>query len=400
MSEQVLPVERHLRARVLELSEQIREHEGLVRALQAGEVDAVVMLEKEGASIARLKSDEPLYRTLVDALPQAVATVLTDGTIVYANAHLGRLVGISEDALLGAGLLDFVAEDDRARMSAVLRRAVGTPQQMDVAFRCVDGEAPALVSAIRLPISGVDTVGVVIVDARDQIARQAAEEASRAKDDLLAAVSHELRTPLTSIMGWVQLLELEFAETPRLDLAIKNLKNAVLAQSRIVDDLLDLSRSEKGSLNLRPRDFNLCEAIQVALSFVDLQARNKAVGVHVEMPEALPCHGDPDRLRQVFVNLFSNAVKFTYEGEVHVRAAREDGHLRVEVKDSGIGISADFLPFVFEPFSRGDRAKGFAGLGIGLAISRRIVEAHGGSISVDSDGPDKGATFTLRLPVA
>ncbi|HEX6179224.1 MAG TPA: PAS domain-containing sensor histidine kinase, partial [Thermoanaerobaculia bacterium] len=352
------------------------------------------------ASIARLKSDEPLYRTLVDALPQAVATVLTDGTIVYANAHLGRLVGISEDALLGAGLLDFVAEDDRARMSAVLRRAVGTPQQMDVAFRCVDGEAPALVSAIRLPISGVDTVGVVIVDARDQIARQAAEEASRAKDDLLAAVSHELRTPLTSIMGWVQLLELEFAETPRLDLAIKNLKNAVLAQSRIVDDLLDLSRSEKGSLNLRPRDFNLCEAIQVALSFVDLQARNKAVGVNVEMPEALPCHGDPDRLRQVFVNLFSNAVKFTYEGEVHVRAAREDGHLRVEVKDSGIGISADFLPFVFEPFSRGDRAKGFAGLGIGLAISRRIVEAHGGSISVDSDGPDKGATFTLRLPVA
>jgi PAS domain S-box-containing protein len=400
MTEQILPAEKQLRARIVELSERMREHESLVSALQGGEVDAVVVLEKGGVSIARLESDEPLYRTLVDTLPQAVATVLTDGTIVYANVHLGRLVGISDADLLGRALLDFVAEGDLARMNAVLRRAASAPQQTDITFRCVDGEAPALVSAMRLPIAGVDTIGVVIVDARDQIARQAAEEASRAKDDLLAAVSHELRTPLTSIMGWVQLLELELADTPRFELAIKNLKNAVLAQSRIVDDLLDLARSEKGSLNLQPREFNLCETIQMALSFIDLQARNKAVEVKAELPDALSCNGDPDRLRQVFVNLLSNAVKFTYAGEVSVRAVQEAGNLRIDVKDSGIGITADFLPFVFEPFSRGDRATGFAGLGIGLAISRRIVEAHGGSISVASDGPDKGATFTLRLPVA
>ena len=393
-------VEKILRSRVAELKEKVREHEGLVRALQAGEVDAVVVLQKDGATISHLKSDEPLYRTIVDALPQGVATLLSDGTIVYVNRHLAQVLGAPEDTLLGTNLLPHVAEVDRALFAAMLQRAVTSPQELAVTFEWVNGQAAVAVSAIRLPISGVDAIGIVAVDVRDQVARHAAEESSRAKDDLIASVSHELRTPLTSMMGWVQLLQLQLEDQPEHAAALVNLKNAVLAEIRIVDDLLDLSRSENGALSISEQEFDLRQPLRMAASFVNLQAQNKAVTLTIDLPERpIEVRGDPDRLRQVFVNLLSNAVKFTSRGEVAVRTKIEDGTVTTDVTDSGIGIVPEFLPFVFEPFRRGDRAQTYPGLGIGLAISRRLVEAHGGTITVRSEGAGKGATFSVKLPI-
>jgi PAS domain S-box-containing protein len=400
MTEMIASTENLLRSRVSELTERVREHESLVRALQGGEVDAVVVLQKDGASIQRLRDDEPLYRALVETLPQSVATVLSDGTIIYANRQLAAMIGIRGEMLLGQNLLTSVAQVDHARFLAILQEALTAPQQAGVSFRWVGGETPALVSATRLSMSGVDAVGLVIMDVHDQVARQAAEEASRAKDELLASVSHELRTPLTAIMGWIQLLEIELADDTRHTSALRNLKNAVLAEARIVDDLLDLSRTEQGALPLRVKEFDVREILQTAASFVDLQAQNKAIGLRLDVPDdAFTVRGDPDRLRQVFVNLLSNAVKFTAEGEVELRARREDGAVIVDVIDSGMGIMSEFLPFVFEPFRRSERAQSFPGLGIGLAIARRLIEAHGGAIAVASDGPNRGATFTVRLPL-
>src|SRR3954447_9512159 len=256
-----------------ELLRRIREHEDLVRALQGGEVDAVVVLDnEESARIARLQTDEPLYRTLVEALPQGVATVLADGTTVYANGHLASMIGTPAQSLLGQNLLNVVAEIDRPRFATMLQRAFTAPQESGFSFNWTTGEAPALVSAIRIPVDGTEAVGLVIVDVRDQVARHAAEEASRAKDELLASVSHELRTPLTSIMGWIQLLEIELKSNERLAPAIQNLKNAVMAETKIVDDLLDLAHSEKGSLYLRRKEVDLCETLRIAASFVEVQA--------------------------------------------------------------------------------------------------------------------------------
>jgi PAS domain S-box-containing protein len=388
-------------SRAAELRERAREHEELVRALQGGEVDAVVVFENDGAKISRLQTEEPLYRTMVEALPQGVATVLSDGTIVYANRHLASLIGTPTETLLGSNLLDTVSETDRPGFTAMLQLALIAPQESGTSFRWAAGEAPALVSAIRLPISGTEAVGLVIVDVRDQVALRAAEESSRAKDELLASVSHELRTPLTSIMGWIQLLELELAGEERVQPALKNLKNAVLAETKIVDDLLDLARSEKGSWTLLPTECDLWQSVRMAASFVEMQAQKKSVILKIDIPDGpLPVRGDPDRLRQVFLNLLSNAVKFTDQGEVVLRGRTQDGFVIVDVKDSGIGILPEFLPLVFEPFRRSPRAQGYPGLGIGMAISRRIVEAHSGTIEVSSDGPGQGATFTVRLPLA
>jgi len=400
MTDPIGASEKALRSRLNEMNERVREHESLVQALQAGEVDAVVVQQKDGDSVYWFQSDEPLYRTIVDALPQAVSSVLSDGTMIYLNRHLAELIGSSDEKLRGRNLLDFVAEEDQPAVTAMLTRALVSPQEGGVTFRWVAGEAPAVVSAMRLPISGVDAVGLVIMDVSDQVARRAAEESSRAKDELIASVSHELRTPLTSIVGWINLLEMELAGQERVADPLKHLKNAVMAETKIVDDLLDLARSERGSLSLSMKTFDLREPLRMAASFVSLQAQNKSVSLSVTVPdEALITRGDPDRLRQVFVNLLSNAVKFTSEGDVSLRAGREDGLAVIEVKDSGIGIAPDFLPLVFEAFRRADKALGYPGLGIGLAISRRLVEAHGGSIEVASEGLNRGSTFIVRLPL-
>jgi len=393
-------VEKILRSRVSELQDKVREQESLVRALQAGEVDAVVVLHKDRARLAHLTSDEPLYRTIVDKLPQSVATVLSDGTMVYLNDQLAKSLGAPADELRGENLLTYVSAVDRPLIAAMLQRAAKQPQELAATFEWIGGAARVLVSAIHLPIDGVETVGVVIVDLTDQVARESAEESSRAKDDLIASVSHELRTPLTSIIGWVGLLEMELGGDAHFEDALKNLKNAVQAELKIIDDLLDLSRSEKGSLSIAMKQFDIRDTIRMAASFVQLQAQNKAVKLEIELPSAtVEVRGDPDRLRQVFVNLLSNAVKFTAEGAVRVRTLVEDDAVTIEVIDSGIGIAADFLPFVFEPFRRSDRAESYPGLGIGLAIARRLVEAHGGTMGVRSDGPGTGATFAVRLPV-
>lgn len=384
-----------------ELLDRIREHEDLVRALQGGEIDAVVVHENEGARISRLNSDEPLYRTLIEALPQGVATVLPDGTIIYVNPHLASMIGIPAETLLGQNLLNVISEFERPRFATMLERALAAPQESGFPFRWTSGEAPALVSAIRLPIEGSNAVGLVIVDVRDQVARRAAEESSRAKDELLASVSHELRTPLTSIMGWIQLLEIELAAQPSVKPAIQNLKNAVMAETKIVDDLLDLAHSEKGTLPVVREEFDLCHTLRVAASFIAVQAENKSLALNIDLPDSpITVRADPDRLRQVFVNLLTNAVKFTPQGEVTVRGRCEDGMAVISVTDTGIGIMSEFIPAVFDPFRRSERAKSYPGLGIGMAISRRIVEAHSGSIAVASDGPGCGSTFTVRLPLA
>jgi len=396
------PIEKALRSRLAALNERLREKEDMARAFRTGEVDAVVVLKKSGADVYSIHSDEPLYRTLVEELPHGVATLLGDGTIVYANRHLSSRIERSGGDALGRSLIDCVVPADRGRFTAMLRAALDAPQELETTFRWGNDECPALVSALRLPVADVEAIGLALVDLRDRDARRSAEESSRAKDDLLASVSHELRTPLTSMMGWVQLLELEFEAEGRSSDTIRNLKKAVMAESAIVDDLLDVSRMTRGSLSIAAREFDVFDALRTAISFVALQALNRGVELRLDIADvAASALGDGDRLRQVFVNILTNAIKFTESGGyVTVRARCDDDGVTVAVSDTGRGISADFLPEVFEPFRRGEGTTWFPGLGIGLSIARGLIEAHGGTITAASDGLGCGATFTVRLPTA
>jgi signal transduction histidine kinase/DNA-binding response OmpR family regulator len=239
---------------------------------------------------------------------------------------------------------------------------------------------------------------------QEQRARTAAETASRAKDEFLAILSHELRTPLNAVYGWARMLrsgEIEGdAVTRALDVIMRNAN----AQVQLIDDMLDVSRIVTGKMRLDVRPVDLKAVVEAALDVVRPAAEAKGLRLQSVLdPRALGITGDPDRLQQVVWNLLINAVKFTPRGgRIQVHLERVGVQVEVEVSDTGQGIAPDVLPHVFERFQQADSTttRRHTGLGLGLALVRHLVELHGGSVEAASDGIGRGATFTVRLPVA
>jgi signal transduction histidine kinase/ActR/RegA family two-component response regulator len=223
------------------------------------------------------------------------------------------------------------------------------------------------------------------------------EQANRAKDDFIANVSHELRTPLSSMSLWIDLLASHDATLS--DRARGVLRECVRQQSRLIDDLLDLSRIIAGTLRLYPRHVELGEIARSALDIVQPAAERKRLTLALALQSEPICvDGDPGRLKQILVNLLYNAIKFTRDGgRVHLAMSAEGDRARIAVADDGVGIEPRFLPRLFQRFKQ-EGATGTAGLGLGLAIVRHLVELHGGSVSAHSEGRNLGATFTVELP--
>ena len=231
-----------------------------------------------------------------------------------------------------------------------------------------------------------------------------AEAASRSKDEFLATVSHELRTPLNAILGWAQILELGPTDEEKQRRGLQSIHRNAKAQAQLIDDLLDLSRIVSGKMRLDVRTVDLPPILESAVEALRPAAEAKQIRLQrVLDPQAGPIAGDADRLRQVVWNLLSNAVKFTPRGgRVEVRLERVSSHVEIVVADSGIGISPEFLPHVFDRFRQFDSSasRSHGGLGLGLAIVRHLVELHGGTVDVRSPGLDQGSTFIVALPVS
>jgi len=236
-----------------------------------------------------------------------------------------------------------------------------------------------------------------------QEARKGAERANRAKDEFLATLSHELRTPLTPILGWTVMLRSGTLDQAGMLRGLEVIERNVRAQTQLIEDLLDVSRIVTGKLRVEVRPIDLVPVVEAGLDAVRPSAEAKDIHLDVKLdPIDSKVLGDPDRLQQVVWNLASNAVKFTPKGgRIEVRLGRADAHVRLSVKDNGKGISAEFLPYVFDRFRQADSTstRKYGGLGLGLAIVRHLVELHGGTVHAESSGPDHGATFTVRLPL-
>jgi signal transduction histidine kinase/ActR/RegA family two-component response regulator len=237
--------------------------------------------------------------------------------------------------------------------------------------------------------------------AREQTARRYAEDANRAKDDFLATVSHELRTPLTAVLGWAQMLRAREGPPERLQHGLSVIERSTRAQSRLIDDLLDVSRITANRLRLIREPVPLAPLIEAALDQVRPQADEKQVEIHTDLRDSALVLGDPRRLDQVVCNLVANAIKFTEPpGRITVRLEHIDRQIVLSVTDTGVGISSAFLPYVFEWFRQADaRSRSQSGLGLGLGIVRHIVQLHGGSVRAESPGAGRGATFVVTLPV-
>jgi PAS domain S-box-containing protein len=238
--------------------------------------------------------------------------------------------------------------------------------------------------------------------ASERDSRSEAEEANRLKDEFLATISHELRSPLNAILGWARLLREPDMRWDQMERALETIERNAQAQARLIEDLLDVSRIVSGKLSIQMRPVTLNSMVQSAVADLRLAAESKGIDLRLTEDEEIKLIGDADRLQQVVWNLLSNAIKFTPEGgRVEVGLKRVGERAELWVRDTGRGISPEFLPHVFDRFRQATRtdARSRAGLGLGLAIVRHIVEAHGGNVTVESAGVGLGATFVCKLPL-
>ncbi len=238
---------------------------------------------------------------------------------------------------------------------------------------------------------------------REQAARAQAEAANRAKDEFLATVSHELRTPLNAILGWTRMLRMGTLDEATSRRALETVERNAKSQTQLIEDILDVSRIITGQLRLDVYSIDLRSVIEEAVDSVRPAAEAKDIKIKLMLdPSAGPVLGDASRLQQIVWNLVSNAVKFTPRGgRVEVGLERANSQVQIIVSDTGRGISAEFLPFVFDRFRQADSTttRKFGGLGLGLAIVRHLVEMHGGTVEARSEGEDRGATFIAKLPL-
>jgi PAS domain S-box-containing protein len=244
-------------------------------------------------------------------------------------------------------------------------------------------------------------VGVAVHNAMLYVEAQAA---NRAKDEFLATLSHELRTPMTAIVGWARMLEMSDLDPALMQEAIHAITRGAKAQAQLIDDLLDVSRITLGKLHLNLDEVDIDDIVSAAVEAVRATANVKGISVDVRLDPRRPrAAGDASRLQQVIWNLLNNAVKFTRAGgRVEVSVQRVDSSVLILVADDGEGISADFLPLIFDRFRQADSTttRRFGGLGLGLSIVRQITELHGGTVEAASAGRGRGATFTVTLPLS
>ncbi|MEW6267814.1 MAG: ATP-binding protein [Thermodesulfobacteriota bacterium] len=342
----------------------------------------------------------------IESEGQPIGTVVVVGDLTELNQRLLWYVAIAAAVFLGA-ILAALAISWRAQRAIsqpilhLVRTARVVSAQRDYSVRAraeSEDEIGLLIRTFNDMLAQIQQRDDELAAARDQ-----AEGANRAKDEFLAVVSHELRTPLTPILAWSSLLRQGRLDPAAIQRAIDIIDRNARVQAQLINDLLDVSRIVSGKMKLDLRAIDVGAVIEAAVDSIRPSALAKHVQLEVALaPHARPVAGDAARLQQVFWNLLSNAVKFTPEGgSVSVSLAEVDGRVEVAVTDTGEGIEPAFLPYVFERFRQQDATstRAHGGLGLGLSIVRYLTELHGGSVAVASEGPGRGSTFRVSLPV-
>lgn len=375
--------------------------------------------------IERIKGEVAQARlaAIVESSEDAIVGKNLLGTITSWNRGAQHIFGYSSEEAVGKSIRMIIPAERQAEEDQILERMRRGEHVSHYETQRVTRDGRLIDVAITvspLKDSSGQIVGVskiardITFQKRAQLererllesekrARSEAERANRMKDEFLATLSHELRTPLNAILGYAQLLGTEKDLSPEvshgLDVIVRNSR----LQSRLIEDLLDMSRIISGKLTLDIQIIELQSVLSAAIASIEPTAAAKQISIEREIdPETGPIAGDPARLQQVFWNLLTNAVKFTPKGgRVQVWLGRVKSHVEVSVSDNGEGIAPDLLPHLFERFRQGDSSstRRHGGLGLGLAIVRHLVEQHGGTVRAASEGAGKGATITISLPV-
>ncbi|MEH1773965.1 PAS domain-containing hybrid sensor histidine kinase/response regulator [Nostoc sp.] len=370
-----------------------------------------------------LRESEARFRRLFESNLIGVAFWNVDGLIIDANDAFLQLAGYTRDEFATLGRInwkeltpvEYKDLDDRALLEV---QTTGISKIYEKEFVHRNGKRVPIVLGVALLNNSQDNCLAFVLDItdrklaekecdrlleRERTARKQAEIANKIKDEFLAVLSHELRTPLNPVLGWSKMLRTRKFDEKTTNHALETIERNAKLQTQLIEDLLDVSRILQGKLNLNVCRVSLVMVVEAALETVRLAAQAKSIEIKTIFDASLAqVMGDPNRLQQVVWNLFSNAVKFTPTGgRVGIRLMEADNQVQIQVSDTGKGISPDFLPYVFDYFrqSDGTTTRTFGGLGLGLAIVRKVVEMHGGKVQAESPGEEAGATFTVELPL-
>lgn len=369
------------------------------------------------------QASETQFRQLANSIPQLAWTARADGWIFWYNQRWYEFTGTTPEQMEGWGWQRVHDPDELPQVIKRWQKSIdsGEPFEMEFPLRGADGNFRWFLTKV-LPLR--DSSGSIVrwfgtnTDVTEQrqlaeerkalleterSARSEAERVGRMKDEFLATLSHELRTPLNAMLGWSQILRRGKVDAARMAQGLDTIERNIRVQGQLIDDLLDMSRIISGKLRLNVQRVELSSVIAAALETVRLSAEAKNIRLQeVIDPLAGIVSGDPARLQQIVWNLLANAIKFTQKGgRVQVVLERVNSHVEISVIDTGQGIKAEFLPYVFERFQQADGSstRNHGGLGLGLAIVKHLSELHGGSVRVKSAGEGKGATFIVSLPL-
>ena len=363
-----------------------------------GRVERLAIAHVDPARIAAVRELQQTYPGNPET-PGSPAWVIAHGESVLVPQ-------VTEEMLVAGS----AGDEERLRLT----RALGISSYMCVPLRTVHRTIGSLAFALTDPDRRFSRHDLQFAE---ELARRAAiaienahaydetRRANQVKDEFLATLSHELRTPLNAILGYARMVRQRAIPEEGRDRALGAIERNANVLAQIVGDVLDVSRIVSGKLVLARDRVNVQELVAHSIESIMPGALEKHIAVHVEAPDAGPIviEGDPERLQQVLWNVLSNAVKFTPDGgSIRVTTTRDASAVSVSVNDSGIGISRAFLANVFQPFQQADTRsnRDIGGLGLGLAIARRIVELHDGTITVESEGVGRGSVFVIRLPLA
>jgi PAS domain S-box-containing protein len=377
---------------------------------EAGVLLGFIKVMQDMTERRRLESERDRFFALsMDML----CIVHLDGYFLRTNPAFERVLGYSGPELQNRPVFDLLHPDDRdATINEYKKLRAGMPtNSLENRFLCKDGEYKWIawsyypVPEERLGFGvGRDISNVRRMTEALQSHATKLEQANRVKDEFLATLSHELRTPLTSVLGWSRLLRSGKLSKSERERALAIVERNAQAQTKLIEDLLDVSRIITGKLRLEFQPLQLAAIVKEVVDEFRPAAEAKAIEVAANIDAtAGPISGDPARLKQVVGNLLSNAIKFTNKGgRIDVSLKRIDSRAQLRVQDNGIGIDPDVLPHIFERFKQADSSnvRAHGGLGLGLAIVQHLVREHRGTVNAESAGPEKGATFTIDLPLA
>jgi PAS domain S-box-containing protein len=387
-----------------ELRARLQEPEEIMRAIRDGEVDAFVVTEELGERIYSLRSADIVYRGMVEEMREGAVALDASGLMIYCNQYFASLMKAERSELLGYSIFPFVPDQSRPFFDDMAGPASSGSRRGELVLRATDGTLiPVRTSLSPVPLEGGHIYCLIVSDLTGERGREKLLVEGRRKDEFLAMLAHELRNPITPIRNAVNSLKLTDPAEPTVRRAAEVIDRQVSQLTRLVDDLLDISRISRGKIRLDLQRVDLrvviAHAIETAQPAIDARCHE----LTTELPAgALWVQGDSTRLSQVVSNILHNAAKFTAErGHIAVKLEQRGAEAAIIVRDDGVGIPAEMQSKIFDVFTQVDSTveRSAGGLGLGLALVRRIVELHRGRVTIDSQGPGTGSEFLVSLPL-